>query len=160
MKPRTFLKQCSISAVAALGIGLVASSVYATDFLCHNIGGPRDLGANCDMTGNCSYVFEGQTITVAPNHFLGIIIGGPQFQFPVDITNPSVAAHLAHGDGLTTVFFDPPLHLASAIGPPSSFQCGMHRGEGLCAAAGAWQLTRGRMPGVGHPPSTTRDEGT
>lgn len=73
--------------------------------LCHNIGGPEDLGANCDMTGNCSVLLEdGTTITVAPNHFLGIIIGaGPN----------SLAAHLKHGDGFVEVTFEPALHLAS-----------------------------------------------
>src|SRR5262245_2211547 len=30
--------------------------------LCHNIGGPRDLGANCDGTGNCSFRVGGVTI--------------------------------------------------------------------------------------------------
>ena len=124
MKSRNLLRY-SRSAVAALGISLVASSAYATEFLCHNIGGPRDLGANCDGTGTCTYDTGSGSITVAPNFFLGIIIGGPQFQFPVDITNPSVAAHLAHGDGLTVVRFDPPLHLASTIGPhrASNVEC-------------------------------------
>jgi hypothetical protein len=73
--------------------------------ICHNIGGPRDLGANCDMTGNCSVLLDdGTTITVPPNKFLGIIIGAGA---------NSLAAHLKHGDGFVEVTFDPALHLAS-----------------------------------------------
>jgi hypothetical protein len=76
--------------------------------ICHNIGGPRDLGANCDMTGNCSFTtLEGITIDVTPNHFLGIIIG-----FNQDSAG-ALAAHIAHGDGFIISTFDPPLHLAS-----------------------------------------------
>ena len=57
------------------------------------------------MTGNCSVLLEdGSTITVTPNHFLGIIISaGPN----------ALAAHLKHGDGFVEAIFDPPLHLAS-----------------------------------------------
>jgi hypothetical protein len=114
MKPGKLLQQVSI--LAALGIGLVASSAYATE-LCHNIGGPRELGANCDATGCTFTTEEGQTITVPVGFFLGIKIGGPQFQAPVDLTNNAVVAHIAHGDGITVTTFDPPLHLASDIGP-------------------------------------------
>src|SRR5262245_10916392 len=80
--------------------------------LCHNIGGPRDLGANCDMTGTCqAFTNEGQGITLGPNQFLGIIIG-------IDPSNTNaVAAHIAHGDGAIQNVFDPPLHLASVTGP-------------------------------------------
>jgi len=78
----------------------VAGSAYATE-LCHNIGGPRDLGANCDGTGNCSYVTDVGTITVPAGFFLGIKLGGPQFQAPVNFSNPSVMAHIAHGNGIT-----------------------------------------------------------
>ena len=75
--------------------------------LCHNIGGPRDLGANCDATGNCSFTTNAGTITVGPNQFLGILIGAPT-------SGPALAAHLAHGDGtVIQAIFDPPLHLAS-----------------------------------------------
>ena len=115
MKVRSVFRQGSV--VVALGAALFASSAYATE-LCHNIGGPRDLGANCDGTGTCTYQLEGgSAITVAPGHFLGIKIGGPQFQAPVPTTNRAVAAHLAHGDGIVITTFDPPLHLASDIGP-------------------------------------------
>ena len=74
--------------------------------ICHNIGGPQELGANCDgATGTCSFTtVAGQTITVPLGHFLGIIISaGPK----------SLAAHLAHGDGFVELEFDPALHLAS-----------------------------------------------
>ena len=85
--------------------------------ICHNIGGPRDLGANCDMTGNCSVLLDdGSTITVTPNHFLGIIISaGPK----------ALAAHLKHGDGFVEATFDPPLHLASTgqIHAASNVEC-------------------------------------
>lgn len=84
--------------------------------ICHNIGGPRDLGANCDMTGNCSYEFDDRTIVVAPNNFLGIIIGA---------SDNAAEAHLKHGDGFAFAVFDPPLHLASVIGPhrASNVEC-------------------------------------
>lgn len=74
--------------------------------ICHNIGGPDELGANCDgATGTCSFTLDtGSTITVPLNHFLGIIISaGPK----------SLAAHLKHGDGFVEAEFDPALHLAS-----------------------------------------------
>jgi hypothetical protein len=87
--------------------------------ICHNIGGPEDLGADCDMTGTCTYVFEGQELTLPPNHFLGIIVN-------FNAENPrALAAHLAHGDGVIKARFDPPLHLASEIGPhrASNVEC-------------------------------------
>ena len=74
--------------------------------ICHNIGGPMELGANCDgATGACTYTLDtGQTFVVPLGHFLGIIISaGPK----------ALAAHLAHGDGFAEIVFDPPLHLAS-----------------------------------------------
>jgi len=116
MALRKLLQQSARSAVAALGIGLVASSAYATD-LCHNIGGPRDLGANCDATGCTFTTEEGQTITLPVGWFFGILIGGPQFKAPLNLANNSVQAHIAHGDGIALAFYDPPLHLASDIGP-------------------------------------------
>ena len=122
MELRKLLQQCARSAVAALGIGLVASSAYATD-LCHNIGGPNGLGANtdCPLTTpglGCVVPLEGSgSIIVPPGSFLGILLGGPQFHPPFDFNNlpPAVLAHIAHGDGFATDFFD--LHLASEIGP-------------------------------------------
>ena len=88
--------------------------------LCHNIGGPRDLGANCDMTGTCTAQTDtGQDIILGPNQFLGIVIG-------VDPGNVNaIAAHIAHGDGTVDLLFDPPLHLASVTGPhkDSNVEC-------------------------------------
>jgi len=101
----------------ALGVlTLISGSAFATE-LCHNIGGPRDLGANCDGTGTCTYELEGGgTIEVAAGFFLGILLGGPLSEFPVDLTKRVIAAHIAHGDGISISTF-PPLHLASEIGP-------------------------------------------
>ena len=85
----------------------------AANFLCHNIGGPKNLGANCDPgTGTCTFTTDtGQTISVGPNQFLGIIIGFNQN------SAGAFAAHVAHGDGNISVIFNPPLHLASDVGP-------------------------------------------
>ena len=74
--------------------------------ICHNIGGPQSLGANCDGTGFCSYVSGGVTIGVPAGQFLGIIIGNPG-------SAGALAAHIAHGDGPILSTFTPPLHLAS-----------------------------------------------
>jgi hypothetical protein len=75
--------------------------------ICHNIGGPQELGANCDgATGECTYTLDtGQTLTVARNHFLGILIP--------PTSGGALAAHLAHGDGPVETVYDPPLHMAS-----------------------------------------------
>lgn len=108
----------------ALGIGaiLFAGSVAAggknPKILCHNIGGPFDLGANCEATGNCVFILpDGQTITYTGNQFLGILIGAKGEQ--------AIAAHLAHGDGYATQIYDPPLHLAPLVGPhqASNVEC-------------------------------------
>ena len=90
-----------------------------TEGFCHNIGGPDELGANCDgATGACQFTLDnGFTITVAQNHFLGILIPP---------TSPgAIAAHIAHGDGPTELVFDPPLHLASTgqIHKASNVEC-------------------------------------
>lgn len=75
--------------------------------ICHNIGGPDELGANCDgATGQCTYTLDtGQTITVEEDHFLGILVSATSAN--------ALAAHIAHGDGPAELTFDPPLHLAS-----------------------------------------------
>jgi hypothetical protein len=87
--------------------------------LCHNIGGPQELGANCDgATGACSFTLDtGQTITVPRNHFLGILIP--------PTSEGALAAHIAHGDGPAEMIFDPPLHLASTgqIHKASNVEC-------------------------------------
>jgi hypothetical protein len=86
--------------------------------ICHNIGGPRDLGANCDGTGTCTYTLDtGATITVAAGSFLGILIP--------PTSAGALAAHLAHGDGPVQTTYDPPLHLASTgqIHKASNVEC-------------------------------------
>jgi hypothetical protein len=121
-RARRGLQHGSLLTAAALSLSLVASSAYATD-LCHNIGGPNGLGANtdCPLTTpapGCVVPLEGSaSIIVPPGSFLGILLGGPQFHPPFDFNNlpPAVLAHIAHGDGFATDFFD--LHLASEIGP-------------------------------------------
>ena len=89
--------------------------------ICHNIGGPRDLGANCDMTGTCTYTLGdgGGNLTLGPNQFLGIVIS-----FNQD-SAAAFAAHIAHGDGGIVATFDPALHLASTDGPhrDSNVEC-------------------------------------
>lgn len=75
--------------------------------ICHNIGGPEQLGADCDVvTGACLVgLVGGQTLIVPAGNFLGIIVGTD--------SPGALAAHLAHGDGPIQLIFDPPLHLAS-----------------------------------------------
>ncbi len=112
----------------ALGFALtlIAGSAFAgvppppQKGICHNIGGPEDLGANCDGTGTCTYQLEGGTIEVAAGNFLGIVIGGVN-----GLPTKALAAHIAHGDGPILSRFDPPLHLASEIGPhrASNVEC-------------------------------------
>jgi len=93
------------------------------ELLCHNIGGPMELGANCDgATGACTFTYMDaagllNTITVPENHFLGIFIGAS--------SEGAIAAHLAHGDGFVTAIFEPRLHLASTgqIHKASSVDC-------------------------------------
>lgn len=88
------------------------------DVICHNIGGPRDLGANCENTGNCTVELEGggTIVFTNENQFLGIVVGA---------SDNATAAHIAHGDGPADLLFDPPLHLASVIGPhkASNVEC-------------------------------------
>ncbi|GAB3750447.1 hypothetical protein [Lysobacter olei] len=113
------------TAVLSVGATLMVGAACAgdkdpppTDLICHNIGGPRDLGANCEATGNCSVelVGGGTIIFTNDDQFLGIVIGAG---------DNSAAAHIAHGDGFVDLLFDPPLHLASEIGPhkASNVEC-------------------------------------
>ena len=115
---KTSLTKAALGSVATLIAGAaIAGGNPPPRVLCHNIGGPRDLGANCDMTGTCSVAVEGGlTIILAPNQFLGIVIGA---------SDNAIAAHIAHGDGWVNAIFDPPLHLASVIGPhqASNVEC-------------------------------------
>ena len=123
MNPRSVLGKGSI--VAALGATtLGASSAYAN--LCHNIGGPRELGANFEFrhAGDTACAVELETVTVflQPNQFLGILIfSGPNHLPP---NNQALASHLAHGDGFANVTFSAQ-HLASEIGPhlQSNVEC-------------------------------------
>lgn len=102
------------------------------DLLCHNIGGPRDLGANCEATGNCTYLTEdgGQILTLGPNQYLGIVIGAGE---------NSWNAHLNHGDGYVDALFEPPLHMASVIGP--------HRASNVECLATRFRTTQPPEPG-------------
>ncbi|MDQ3040326.1 MAG: hypothetical protein M3R16_11100 [Pseudomonadota bacterium] len=89
-----------------------------SNVICHNIGGPRDLGANCEATGNCTVpLVGGSLLTFSANQFLGILIGAKG--------ENAQAAHIAHGDGFAHTIFEPPLHLASVIGPhrASNVEC-------------------------------------
>jgi len=86
--------------------------------LCHNIGGPRDLGANCEATGFCTFIMpNGSTIVFTEDQFLGILVGAH--------TASAIEAHLKHGDGFAWGIYDPPLHLASVVGPhqESNVEC-------------------------------------
>lgn len=88
-----------------------------TNRICHNIGGPRELGANCDQANQCVLVLDdGSTISVLGTTFLGIVVSASE---------QATAAHIAHGDGPILATFDPPLHLASVIGPyqASNVEC-------------------------------------
>ena len=85
--------------------------------ICHNIGGPRDLGANCDSNDQCTIVLQdGSTVTTDGNKFFGIIIKA---------SPKATKAHIKHGDGPLLMTFNPPLHLASQIGPhkASNVEC-------------------------------------
>lgn len=85
--------------------------------ICHNIGGPRELGANCDQAGQCVLQLpSGDTLAMTGKQFLGIIINASE---------QATAAHIAHGDGPILAVFNPPLHLASEIGPhkASNVEC-------------------------------------
>jgi hypothetical protein len=108
--------------LALMLVAVMAPGAY-THPLCHNIGGPKDLGANCDMTGTCTYQTSANSgiLTLGPNQFLGILIGIDLDSGPAG----AIAAHLAHGDGLAVATFDPPLHLASVTGPhrDSNVEC-------------------------------------
>lgn len=123
MKMAKFTKTLRLP-IAVGVLTLIAGSAFATE-LCHNIGGPRDLGANCDGTGTCTYALEdGGTIEVAEGNFLGILLGEPLL-LPSPTNEAARAAHIAHGDGFVIATFDPPLHLASEIGPhrASNVEC-------------------------------------
>jgi hypothetical protein len=86
--------------------------------ICHNIGGPRDLGANCDGAV-CSVVVDGVTLAMEGNQFLGIIVPFNQ------LSGGALDAHIKHGDGPIVQIFPEPLHLASTgqIHKASNVEC-------------------------------------
>ena len=118
-------KKSLMTAALSVSATLIAGSAFAGEtkpppeknVICHNIGGPRDLGANCEATGNCTVLLEdGTLLTFSQNQFLGIVIGA---------SDTSAGAHIAHGDGFVQFLFEPALHLASVIGPhqASNVEC-------------------------------------
>ncbi|MGH8615809.1 MAG: hypothetical protein ACREYF_28305 [Gammaproteobacteria bacterium] len=114
-----------VTAALSLGLTFVAGSAYAgpppvPKGICHNIGGPRDLGANCDGTGTCTYELLERTIAVPAGDFLGIVIGGA-----TGLPTAALLAHILHGDGPIVERFVPTLHLASEIDPhrASNVEC-------------------------------------
>jgi len=102
-----------LGAMLVLMLVVVVGSAYAGEpppppkGICHNIGGPEELGANCDpAAGTCTVELEDGSFLIVPqNNFLGIIVGTD--------SPGALAAHIAHGDGPIQLTFDPPLHLAS-----------------------------------------------
>ena len=109
----------SVSAILIAGSAVAGGTPEPPkDLICHNIGGPRDLGANCEATGNCiAFDDEGQAIVFTnEKQYLGIVIGA---------SDQSAEAHFKHGDGFVELLFDPPLHLASVQGPhkASNVEC-------------------------------------
>jgi hypothetical protein len=116
------LKAAALGVVATLAAGTaIAGGTYPPPkvTLCHNIGGPRDLGANCEATGNCTFILPGGgTMVFTGNQFLGIVVNASG--------ENAIAAHIAHGDGwIIGPIYDPPLHLASVVGPhqASNVEC-------------------------------------
>lgn len=123
------LKKSLMTVAMSVSATLVVGSTFAGDkyppppppekqILCHNIGGPRDLGADCEATGNCTFILpDGTTMTFTGDQFLGILVGAQG--------EGAIAAHLAHGDGFAIAIYDPPLHLASVVGPhqESNVEC-------------------------------------
>lgn len=107
-----------MAAALSVAATMIATSASANPHvLCHNIGGPRDLGANCEATGNCTFILPGGgLVTFSGDEFLGILIGAG---------DNAIAAHLAHGDGYAFMTYNPPLHLASVVGPhqESNVEC-------------------------------------
>jgi hypothetical protein len=97
------------STLGAGGNDYVVNSVSTNSpaGICHNIGGPRELGANCDATGCTVDLGGGETLIVEEGQFLGIIISFNQ------LSQGALNAHINHGDGTILRTFDPPLHLAS-----------------------------------------------
>jgi hypothetical protein len=118
------LMKAALGAVTTLIAGsAIAGGNPPPQVLCHNIGGPRDLGANCEATGFCEFILQnGSHIFFTENQFLGIVIGTTSVS--------AIAAHIAHGDGYAVgPIYSPPLHLASVVGPhkESNVECFANR---------------------------------
>ncbi|GAB3359403.1 hypothetical protein [Lysobacter tyrosinilyticus] len=117
-------KKSLMTGALAVSATLIAGAAVAGGqprTICHNIGGPRDLGANCEATGNCTFILpNGSTVVFTENEFLGILIGA---------SDNAAEAHLKHGDGYAFAIYDPPLHLASVVGPhqESNVECAARR---------------------------------
>ena len=97
----------------------------AFEGICHNIGGPRGLGANCDAPSGstppatCTVQLEEGPLVVLENQFLGIIVPFNQ------LSGGALDAHIKHGDGPIVQIFPTPLHLASTgqIHKASNVEC-------------------------------------
>lgn len=126
------LEKSFLASMLSLGLSLGTGSVFGAECypeeedceppikgFCHNIGGPRDLGANCDGTGTCEVLLAdgSTTLKVSEGYFLGILIP--------PTSSGALAAHIAHGDGPVVATYDPPLHLASTgqIHRASNVEC-------------------------------------
>ena len=87
-----------------------------TKGLCHNIGGPRGLGANCDGQDECDLITDphlsglyasalaacGAIPECDPaNVYAGIF---------VPHSDKAIDAHIGHGDGPSLIMFDPRIH--------------------------------------------------
>ena len=129
-------KKSLLTIAVSLGLTFVAGSAFAGEEkcydknnksiacpptkveYCHNIGGPRGLGANYDglTSGACTAIGEelreryGDLVAV--NYFFGILIP------PTSIPNEkALAAHIAHVDGPVVVKLPERFHDASELGP-------------------------------------------
>lgn len=106
------------AAVAGVFLSLITVHAFAAGTptlpkttLCHNIGSPRDLGANCEATGRCTFILPGGVEMVfTGSQFLGTVVKATGAN--------AIAAHIAHGDGwIIGPVYKPPLHMASVVGP-------------------------------------------
>lgn len=103
-----------LSPVLSFALTLVAGGVFAggkeepppeppKGSLCHNIGGPQELGANCDYANSDEFPCSDFITITNPLVYAGIVI---------DPNDSSFEAHLKHGDGFSIAEF-PRIHLAS-----------------------------------------------
>ena len=78
--------------------------------LCHNIGGPNALGANCDA-GNCDSILDTGDAELIANYGLAVALAGSAANqiyggIVVPFGDAAFTAHFNHGDGFTLVTFD------------------------------------------------------